>query len=103
MLIFTCRHSIEDDILNLMDEVDIDEFLKEAAMAIDDAEKLSEFIREKATIAIERFLVSLELLSRFCLCQTPADLIPSKFRFDRITYPKCPYPWKSATLVMDGC
>ena len=42
-----------------MDEVDIDEFLKEAAMAIDDAEKLSEFIREKATIAIERFLVSL--------------------------------------------
>ena len=59
--LFPVPHSIEDDFLNLMDEVDIDEFLKEAAMAIDDAEKLSEFIREKATIAIERFLVSLKL------------------------------------------
>ena len=49
--------SIEEDILNLMDEVDLDEFLKEAADAIDDAEKLSEFIREKAIIAIEGFLV----------------------------------------------
>ena len=42
-----------------MDEVDLDEFLKEAADAIEDADKLSEFIREKAIIAIERFLVSL--------------------------------------------
>jgi hypothetical protein len=41
-----------------MDEVDLDEFLKEAADAIEDADKLSEFIREKAIIAIERFLVS---------------------------------------------
>jgi hypothetical protein len=51
--------SIEDDILNLVDEVDLHEFLKEASEAIEDAEKLSEFIREKVTIAIERFLVSL--------------------------------------------
>ena len=41
-----------------MDEVDLEEFLKEASDAIEDAEKLAEFIREKATIAIERFLVS---------------------------------------------
>jgi hypothetical protein len=41
-----------------MDEVDLDEFLREASEAIEDTEKLSEFIREKATIAIERFLVS---------------------------------------------
>ena len=50
--------SIEDDILNLMDEVNLDEFLKEMSDAIDDPEKLSQYIREKATIAVERFLVS---------------------------------------------
>ena len=88
--------------MNLMDEVDIDEFLKEAAMAIDDAEKLSEFIREKATIAIERFLVSVELLSRWFDPDTPRSNTIT-IRFDRIIYRKCPYPWKSVTLVMDGC
>jgi hypothetical protein len=36
-----------------VDEVDIDEFLKEASDAVEDPEKLSEFIKEKATIAIE--------------------------------------------------
>jgi chemotaxis regulatin CheY-phosphate phosphatase CheZ len=51
--------SIDDDILKLMDEVKLDKFLKEASEAIDDADKLAEFIREKAATAIERFLVSL--------------------------------------------
>jgi len=51
------RFSIDDDILKLMDEVDVDEFLKEAAAAIDDPDNLAQFLREKATIAIERFLV----------------------------------------------
>ena len=32
--------------------------MKEASEAVEDPEKLSEFIREKSTIAIERFLVS---------------------------------------------
>jgi hypothetical protein len=41
-----------------MDEVNIDEFLREASSAIDDPDKLAMFIREKATIAVERFLVS---------------------------------------------
>lgn len=50
--------SIEDDILNLMDEVNLDEFLREMSDAIDDPEKLSLYIREKTTIAVERFLVS---------------------------------------------
>lgn len=40
-----------------MDEVNLDEFLKETAAAIDDPEKLSTYLREKATIAVERFLV----------------------------------------------
>ena len=48
--------SIDDDILNLMDEVDLDEFLKEASDAMDDPEKLTHFIREKATMAVQRFL-----------------------------------------------
>lgn len=50
--------SIDDDILKLMDEVDIAEFLKEAAEAIDDSEKIADFIYEKSKVAIERFLVS---------------------------------------------
>lgn len=39
-----------------MDEVDLDEFLKEASDAMDDPDKLTQFIREKATIAVQRFL-----------------------------------------------
>jgi hypothetical protein len=53
-----------------MDEVDLDEFLKEAADAIEDADKLSEFIREKTIIAIERFLVSLVFVCSGCACAT---------------------------------
>lgn len=55
--------SIDDDILKLIDEVELDTFLQEASEAIDDADKLAEFIREKAAAAIERFLVSLYCLS----------------------------------------
>jgi hypothetical protein len=55
--------SIDDDILNLMDEVDVDEFLTEAADAITDAERLAQFIREKCTIAIQRFLDYLPKMS----------------------------------------
>ena len=40
-----------------MDEVNVDEFLREAARVIDDPDKLALYLREKATIAIERFLV----------------------------------------------
>lgn len=41
-----------------MDEINIDEFVQEASEVIDDADRLSKYIREKATIGIERFLVS---------------------------------------------
>ena len=58
MLTFVSNHSIDDDILKLMDEVDVDEFLKEGFEAIDNPEKLASFVREKSTIAMERFLVS---------------------------------------------
>jgi hypothetical protein len=40
-----------------MDEVNLDEFLKDTASAIDDPEKLSAYLCEKATLAVERFLV----------------------------------------------
>jgi hypothetical protein len=43
-----------------MDEVNLDEFLREAANAIDNPDQLAQYIREKSTIAIERFLVSLD-------------------------------------------
>jgi len=63
MVILPYYPSIEDDILNLVDEIDIDSFLREAALSLDDPEKLSDFIREKTTIAIERFLDYLPKMS----------------------------------------
>jgi len=60
--------SIDDDILKLMDEVDLDAFLKEASDAIDDPDTLSQFLREKATIAVERFLVSTNILFSVLRC-----------------------------------
>ena len=58
MVVLPYYPSIDDDILKLMDEVELDKFLKEASEAIDDVDKLAFFIRDKATTAIERFLVS---------------------------------------------
>ncbi|CAB9505879.1 expressed unknown protein [Seminavis robusta] len=55
--------SIDDDILNLIDGVEIDKLLREASEAIDDADKLADFIREKASTAIERFVAYLPKLS----------------------------------------
>lgn len=50
--------SIDDDFLNLIDEVDLEQLLKDASKAMDESDDFSQFLREKATIAIERFLVS---------------------------------------------
>lgn len=55
--------SIEDDILNLIDEVDIKAFLREASDALDDPDALSAFVLEKSTTAIERFLDYLPKMS----------------------------------------
>lgn len=55
--------SIDKDILKLVDEMNLDEFLKEISEAIDDPEKLSQYVREKATIGIERFLNYLPKMS----------------------------------------
>ena len=51
--------SIDDDILNLIDEVDLDKVLKEAAEAFVDDKKFLEYVREKSARAISRFLVRL--------------------------------------------
>lgn len=63
MVILPYYPSIDDDILQLMDEVELDKFLREASEAIDDADKLSDFIRENLSTAIERFLAYLPKLS----------------------------------------
>jgi len=47
---------IDNDILNLMDEFDFDEFLKEITDVIGNSERLIEYINEKSTILVERFL-----------------------------------------------
>ena len=71
--------------MNLMDEVDLDEFLKEASKAIDDADNLSLFIQEKATTAIERFLVSPTKCVALIMTRQCADIL----RFQRIIFRKC--------------
>jgi hypothetical protein len=45
------------DILNLVDELDIHELIKETSVALEDEDMLREFIRDKAMMALERFLV----------------------------------------------
>ena len=51
--------SIDQDILNLLDEVDLKEFLKEASEAIVDKNRFLDYLRDKCQLAIDRFLVSL--------------------------------------------
>ena len=97
-------NSIDEDILNLVDEMDLDEFLKEASAAMEDAEKLSEFIQEKSTIAIERFLVRAIFfgadicLSEFYLCIRNDPF----FENHRITFRRCQFQLKNETLLMVG-
>lgn len=62
MVVLPYYDNIDLDILNLMDEVNLDELLIEFSDAIDDADKLAHFIREKSTMAIEKFLVSINLI-----------------------------------------
>ena len=63
MVVLPYYPSLDDDILNLLDEVDIDEFLREASEAFVDTDKLTIFLREKTTLAIERFLDYLPKMS----------------------------------------
>ena len=46
-----------------MDEVNLDEFLKEVTEALDDPEKFAQYVREKTTVAVERFLNYLPKMS----------------------------------------
>lgn len=78
-----------------MDEVDLDQFLKEASDALDDSELLTQFIRDKATIAIERFLVSgLQAINTSSVFSTASNsathCMPS-----RIIFPNFRYLWRS--------
>jgi hypothetical protein len=47
--------------LNLVDEVDLDKTLKEAAEAIVDSDRFAVFLREKSVVAIDKFLVSVSI------------------------------------------
>ena len=55
--------SIDDDILNLIDEVDIDKELKEIAEALVDSSRFPEYVREKSAVIVSRFLVGLTYLA----------------------------------------
>lgn len=63
MVVLPYYPSIDEDFLSLMDEVDIDKFLKEASDAIVDGDLLSAFIREKSAIGIRKFLDYLPKMS----------------------------------------
>ena len=66
IFVFTCVISaisvisIDDDILSLIDEVEIDKVLREAAEAFVDERRFTKYIRQKCVLAISRFLVSFE-------------------------------------------
>ena len=93
-----------------MDEVNLDEFLRETSDAIDDPEKFSQYIREKATIAIERFLVStvlefaaeLSLRHRNILFQQNSYRPLTQLYFTRTTYRKCPSQLSGVILATGG-
>jgi hypothetical protein len=57
MVVLPYYPSIDIDILNLVDELDIDELVKEASIALEDEDRLHGFLRDKAMMALERFLV----------------------------------------------
>eukprot|EP00559_Dactyliosolen_fragilissimus_P009165 CAMPEP_0184872842 /NCGR_PEP_ID=MMETSP0580-20130426/41515_1 /TAXON_ID=1118495 /ORGANISM="Dactyliosolen fragilissimus" /LENGTH=968 /DNA_ID=CAMNT_0027375689 /DNA_START=1061 /DNA_END=3967 /DNA_ORIENTATION=- len=63
MYILPYYSSIDQDILNLIDEVELDKILKEAAQAIVDKRKFVEFVRGKSVVAISRFLEYLPKMS----------------------------------------
>jgi hypothetical protein len=91
--------------LNLVDEVNIDEFVKEASIALEDEDQLRQFIKEKAAIAIERFLVSVQK-TRPCNAFKPetefSPLTSVGYCRPRIIYQKCQFQWRRETLQMDG-
>jgi hypothetical protein len=96
---FLC-FSIDNDILNLMDEVNVDEFLMEASNAIDDPDKLSQYIREKTIIAIERFLVS--ALARSWIYVKILFHLRLTCLLNRITYQRCQSQSRNVNLVTVG-
>jgi hypothetical protein len=57
--------SIDDDILNLIDEFDPEKELRDIADALAEPTIFSNYIREKSTVAVSKFLVSTCLLSYF--------------------------------------
>lgn len=90
--------------MNLIDEVDLEEFLKEAADAIEDVDRLTGFVREKATIAIERFLVSLFFHSfvEDYNVGSSHDCCRDEPSLARIGCRKCRYRWTDESLAMVG-
>eukprot|EP00536_Pseudo-nitzschia_multiseries_P014949 jgi/Psemu1/291736/fgenesh1_pg.795_\ len=63
MVVLPYYPSIDDDILNLVDGINVDEFVKEASIALEDEGMLRDFIKEKTMVAVERFLDYLPKMS----------------------------------------
>jgi len=63
MVVLPYYSTIDEDILQLIDEISIKQFLKEAADALVDADRFPFFLREKITFAVSRFLDYLPKMS----------------------------------------
>ena len=63
MVVLPYYSTIDEDILQLIDEISIKQFLKEAADALVDADRFPVFLREKITFAVSRFLDYLPKMS----------------------------------------
>lgn len=64
-----------------MDDINIDAFVMEAAVALEDEGMLRKFIMEKATIMVERFLVRLFYFSGCLWCLRCLPLVPTEIIF----------------------
>jgi hypothetical protein len=53
----TLNHSIDDDILSLVDNLDIESELKDAAEALLDEKLFDRYIKEKSFLIVSKFLV----------------------------------------------
>jgi hypothetical protein len=94
--------SIDDDILNLIDEVDLERELKEIAEALADTEEFPNYMREKSAKAVSVFLVSWYYLVVIHITNS-SKVTNSVSFFVRTIYQKCPYPLRNERWARDGC
>lgn len=94
--------SIDDDILDLIDEVDPERELKEIAEALGDPDKFPTYVREKSAKAVSVFLVRI-IFSGFYTLLIIIFLSPTRCELVRRNiYQKCQYLLREERWARDG-